>query len=105
MPDFRLTPEQRAALSFAALYHTDAPWRDILTDRLSFTEPGWDPLTQMFGSVAEGLSKLYLVPGCAAAEGFAALDEADAEPLLEEWLRLLGPARRPGPVRHERAPS
>ena len=86
------TPEQRAALSFAALVQANAPWRDILVHRLSFTEPGWGPLEQLYGSVASGLAKLYIAPGCAAGLGFAALDAHDAELLLAEWVRLLKPA-------------
>ena len=89
MPTF--TPEQRAALSFAALVHAGAPWRDIITGRLSFTGTGWDPLSQLFGSIALGLLKIRLAPGADAALGFAALDDADAVRLRAAWLVLLTP--------------
>lgn len=89
------TPEQRAALSWAALVRADAPWRDIVVHRLSFSEPGCDPLSQLYGSIAAGFAQLHVAPGCAAGLGFAALDEEDAGELLEEWLRLLAVPRRP----------
>ena len=83
------TPTQRAALSFALLVQADAPWRDLIVRRLSFTGDGWDPLTQLFGSVAAGLGKLNVHPGEAAALGFGALDAADAEALRVAWVLLL----------------
>lgn len=92
MPATEYTPRQRAALSWSALVQASAPWRDIIPHRLSFTEPGWDPLTQIYGSIARGLAQLHIGPGCAAGLGFAALDEQDARDLLEEWLHLLAPA-------------
>lgn len=88
------TPAQRTALAFAALDKASADWRHgINREHLSFTEEAQTPLGQLYGSIAAGMVKLYLVPGSASALGFAALDEADAERLLEEWLRLLAPAR------------
>lgn len=93
------TPRQRAALSWAALVRGRAPWRDIITHRLSFTEPGWDPLTQLYGSIAAGFGALHISPGEAAGLGFAAftnadgtVDEQDAGELLEGWLPLLAAA-------------
>lgn len=83
------TAAQRAALSFAALVNADAPWRDIAAHRLSFTEPGRDPLTQLYGSVAAGLAKCHVHPGSAAGRGFGALDGQDAAELLAEWRHLL----------------
>lgn len=90
MPEF--TPAQRAALSFTVLVQADAPWRDLIPHRLSFTGDGWDPLTQLFGSVAAGLGKLHIHPGEAAALGFGAIDAADAEALRVAWILLLTPA-------------
>ena len=90
------TPRQRAALSWAALVRASAPWRDIIPGRLSFTEPGWDPLTQLYGSHAAGLGKLRIHPGEAAGLGFFAytnadgtVNEQDGAELLEGWLPLL----------------
>jgi hypothetical protein len=95
-PATEFTPRQRAALSFAALVRASAPWRDqINVPRLSFTEQGWDPGSQLYGSVAACLAQLHLGPGCAAALGFAALDDEDAAELLGEWERLLATPRRP----------
>ena len=89
MPTY--TPEQRAALSWAALDRAGADWRHgINAARLSFTEPDWTPLGQLYGSVAEGLAKLYIAPGDPAGLGFAALDAADAERLRRQWKILLG---------------
>lgn len=83
------TAEQRAALSFAALDRADADWRHgIDRRRLSFTDPGWDPLTQLFGSVAAGMAKLHLAPGSAAALGFAALTRPDGSVNTEDARRL-----------------
>lgn len=87
MPEF--TVVQRAALSFASLVRGKAPWREISRDRLSFTESGYDPLTQLYGSEAAGLAALYLAPGAAAALGFAALDATDAIGLQAAWMDLL----------------
>ena len=87
MPEF--TPMQRAALSFTELVKAGAPWRDLIARRLSFTGPGWDPLSQLYGSVAAGLGKLCIHPGEAAGLGFAALDAADAEALRLAWILLL----------------
>jgi hypothetical protein len=96
MPDTRYTPRQRAALSWAALVRANAPWRDILAHRLSFTEPGWDPLTQLYGSIPAGFGALHIHPGEACGLGFAAftnadgtVNEQDAAELLEGWLPLL----------------
>ena len=83
------TPRQRAALSFAALVQASAPWRDINVPRLSFTEPGWDPASQLFGSLDACFAALRLAQGCAAALGFAALDADDAVALEKEWADLL----------------
>jgi len=86
------TAEQRAAFSFTALERGDADWyHGINRDRLSFTEPGWDPLTQLFGSIAAGVAKLHIAPGDFAGRGFAALDAADAKRLRAAWLILLTP--------------
>ena len=85
------TPLQRVALSFAALDRAGADWRQgIIVRRLSFTDPGWDPATQLFGSLAACLGKLRLHPGSLAALGFAPLDDADREPLRVAWRLLLG---------------
>ena len=90
MPEF--TPVQRAALSFAALVRGHTGWRDgISRDRLSFTDPGWDPATQLFGSLAACLAGLYIAPGDPAGLGFAALDAADAIEMQAAWLDLLTP--------------
>ena len=67
------TPGQRAALSWAALVRADAPWRDISIPRLSFTGHGWDPATQMYGSLAHCFAELNIAPGCAAALALAVL--------------------------------
>ena len=88
MPQF--TAVQRAALSFAALVRGGADWRGgIDRDRLSFTEFGQDPLTQLFGSFAAGVAKLHIAPGDSAGYGFAALDAGDAIELQAAWLDLL----------------
>jgi hypothetical protein len=88
MPEY--TPEQRAAFSFTALEKGDwDAWRKIDARRLSFTEPEWAPLQQIYGSLAEGLRSLLIIPGDTAALGFAALDPADAERLRKQWKIFL----------------
>ena len=94
MPTY--TAEQRAAFSFTALVRADAPWRDIIAPRLSFTEPGWDPASQLFGSLGACFAKLDIVPGSDAALGFAALtnpdgtvNAQDAERLRKQWRIFL----------------
>lgn len=89
MPDY--TAAQRAAFSFAVLARHDDRWRTINRRRLSFTEPGWSPLGQLYGSVADGLIKLYVLPGDVAGLGFAALNAQDAEQLRQAWIWLLTP--------------
>jgi hypothetical protein len=101
------TPRERAALSWAALVKASAPWRDLNVPRLSFTDPGWGPAEQLYGSIAACFAAIRIAPGCAAGLGFAALtgadgtvDEEDAAALLEGWRALLpqppaGTVRRP----------
>lgn len=90
MPTY--TAEQRAAFSFTALERGDADWRHgINRQRLSFTDPGWDPAAQLFGSLAACFAKLHIAPGDPAGLGFAALDAADAKRLRAAWLILLTP--------------
>lgn len=92
MPEF--TVVQRAAFSFAWLVqHEPDRWRDISRDKLSFTEFGWDPLTQLYGSVAAGLAALRIAPGSPVGLGFAALDLSDAIELQAIWMDLLTPSR------------
>ena len=97
---FGYTPEQRAALSWAAL-ESGAPgaWRKIIRERLSFTDPEWRPLEQIYGSLAGGFRALLIIPGSTAALGFAAHagpdgtpDADDARRLRSQWLLLLADA-------------
>jgi hypothetical protein len=101
-PATEYTPRQRAALSYAALVRTSAPWRNLVPHLLSFTKPGCGPGEQLFGSLAACFAQTGIAPGCAAGLGFAALTNADgtvnaldAAELLEEWRRLLDTPRRP----------
>lgn len=102
---------QRAAFSFTAAVKAWAPWRDIDVERLSFTEPGQDPASQMFPScdvtippsIDVALRKLHIRPGDEAALGFAAMDEADARALEDAWKFLLAPPR--GQPSDHRRPS
>jgi hypothetical protein len=88
MPEY--TPEQRAAFSFAAIERGDrGAWRKIDRRRLSFTETEWSPLNQLYGSLAEGLRRLLIIPGDTAALGFAALNPADARRLRNQWVVFL----------------
>lgn len=87
------TAVQRAALSWAWLEHCDpGRWREISQDKLSFTEYGQDPLTQIYGSVAAGFAALHIAPGSAAGLGFAALSVTDAIGLQATWMDLLTPS-------------
>jgi hypothetical protein len=96
------TPRERAALSWAALVKASAPWRDLNVPRLSFTDPGWGPAEQLYGSLAACFAAIRIGPGCAAGLGFAAftdadgtVNEQDAAELLEGWLTLLPQPPRP----------
>jgi hypothetical protein len=93
------TAEQRAAFSFVALERGGADWRHgINRQRLSFTDPGWDPATQLFGSLGACLAKLHIAPGDSAGLGFAAhtnpdgtVNAQDAERLRRQFVIFLTP--------------
>ena len=75
---FAYSPEQCVAFSFVAL-ETAQPgaWRQIIPQRLSFTEPGWGPLEQIFGTSGEGFRRLSVIPGSPAGLGFTADRDPD----------------------------
>lgn len=91
------TPEQAAAFSWVALEEGEpGAWRKIIPERLSFTEPGWGPLEQIYGSIDEGFRRLLIHPGSLGGRGFAALtnpdgtvNAEDAERKLAQWLILI----------------
>ena len=94
---FAYTPEQAVAFSWVAL-ETGEPgaWRKIIPARLSFTDPGWGPLEQIYGSLDEGFRRLLITPGSAAGLGFAAhrdpdgtADAEDARRKRNQWVIFL----------------
>lgn len=92
------TPEQAVAFSWVALEVSEpGAWRKITPERLSFTEPGWGPLEQIYGSIDAAFRRLLIIPGSNAGSGFAAhvnpdgtVDAEDARRKLAQWLILLG---------------
>ena len=93
------TPEQRAAFSFVTLERADpGAWRKINAHMLSFTEPEWGPLQQLYGSLSEGFRRLLVIPGETAGLGFAAhanadgsVNAQDAERLRKQFVIFLTP--------------
>ena len=90
MPEY--TASQRAALSFAALEQGDpGAWRQISTRLLSFTTASGDPLSQLYGTITAGFTRLHIRPGATAGLGFGACGPGDAEQLRMAWMLLLTP--------------
>jgi hypothetical protein len=94
---FAFTPEQYVAFSWVAMEKGDpGAWRNIDPERLSFTEPGWGPAEQAYGTLDRAFRILHIIPGSDAGLGFAArtnpdgtVNEEDARRKRNQWVIFL----------------
>lgn len=93
---FGFTPEQYVAFSWVALEKGDpGAWRRIIPQRLSFTEPGWGPAEQLYGTLDRTFQTLHIVSGSDASHGFAVrtnpdgtVNAEDAQRKRDQWVIL-----------------